>query len=145
MIKISLTLLSFALFLGCKTSEVTEKQKILNLELNRNKLIAANDTVTLDKIYADDFTGISSNGTTINKTKLMGFFKTANNAPPSDYIFSSIDHVVQLLSHRTALLTGKIVVKNKQDKILQQTIFVDVIIKKNGRWQIVYGQETVIQ
>ena len=66
MIKISLTLLSFALFLGCKTSEVTEKQKILNLELNRNKLIAANDTVTLDKIYADDFTGISSNGTTIN-------------------------------------------------------------------------------
>ena len=110
------------------------------MELNRSKAIAAHDTILLDKMYSDDFKGVTAIGFPVTKSILMEVFKRDN----PDVIFTNSDHQVRILDKKTALLTGKLVGKTKDNKVVHESLYIHVLTKRNGRWQIVAGQGTSI-
>ena len=125
---------------GCKTPEELLSKRLIEMELNRSKAIAAHDTITLDQMYTDDFTGVTAIGFPVTKPILMEVFKRDN----PDVIFTNTDHHVRVLDKRTALLTGKLTGKTKDNKVVHESLYIHVLVKRNGRWQIIAGQGTSI-
>lgn len=123
---------------GCKVSKETTTKQLIDMELDRSRAIAAHDTLTLDKMYSDVFKGVTAIGFPVTKDILMEVFKRDN----PDVIFTNTGHQVNILDKKTALLTGKLIGKTKDNKIVHESLYIHVLIKRNGRWQIIAGQGT---
>lgn len=128
------------ILMSCNTSKETTTKQLIDMELNRSKAIAAHDTIVLDKMYSDDFKGVTAIGFPVTKSILMEVFKRDN----PEVIFTNTDHQVKILDNKTALLTGKLVGKTKDNKVVHESLYIHVLVKRNGRWQIVAGQGSSI-
>src|ERR1700730_5434318 len=94
----------FLLILGsCSRSTTSIQQDLIRMEQDRSKAIAAHDTLSLDKMYTDDFTGTTATGYQVNKAALLQLFKRDNPG----FVFSNDDHIVSVLNRHTAVLTGR--------------------------------------
>ena len=116
------------------------EQDLIAMELNRSKAIASHDSITLDKMYATEFKGVTATGFEVDKPTLMQVFKRDN----PNTIFINDNHKARLIDKKTAILTGKLTAKDKSGKILAQSLFVHVLIWRDGRWQILHGQGTIL-
>src|SRR5262245_31945846 len=89
------------------------------------------DTATLDRILADEFSFVAGPG----KAEYLASFKTRNLMIESAV---STDIDVRVYGD-TVILTGMdtITGKNKEQVLLTKWLYMDVWIKKNGRWQCV--------
>lgn len=123
---------------GCKVSNEAISKQLIQMELNRSKAIAAHDTITLNKMYADDFEGVTATGFPVTKAILLEVFKRDN----PDVIFTNSDHEVKVINKKTAVLTGKLVGKTRDNTTVHESVYLHVLTKKNGRWQIIRGQGT---
>jgi len=128
------------ILMSCNASKETTTKQLIDMELNRSKAIAAHDTILLDKIYSEDFKGVTAIGFPVTKSILMEVFKRDN----PEVIFTNTDHQVRILDKKTALLTGKLVGKTKDNKVVHESLYIHVLTKRNGTWQIVAGQGTSI-
>ncbi len=134
----SYLLLWLVIFLaGCKSAHPLIKQQLIDMEINRSNAIAAHDTITLDHMYSEDFRGVTAIGFTVDKKTLMRVFKLDN---PS-LIFSNTDQTVRILNNKTALLTGKLTARTKDNKIVQQSLYLHVLQKKMGGGRLCKGKE----
>jgi hypothetical protein len=134
---ISCVIATFCLH-ACKTPEQAVRAQLIEMELNRSKAIAAHDTATLDQFYANDFRGVTAIGYRVTKSDLMQVFKRDN----PNVIFTNSDHEVRILNKTTALLTGKLTGKTNDGKVIHESVYIHVLVKRNGKWQIVAGQGT---
>jgi ketosteroid isomerase-like protein len=126
--------------LACKTSGETIKRDLIDMELQRSKAIAAHDTSRLVKMYTDDFRGVTAIGYPVTKEILMEVFKRDN----PDVVFTNTDHWVSVLNRKTAILTGKLTGKTKDGKVVHESLYIHVLVKEEGRWQIRAGQGTSV-
>ena len=126
-------------FISCSTPRHSEKV-LVEMELSRSKAIAQHDSAVLKNIYADDFTGLAAGGLVVNKNILMEVFRRHTN----DLIFTNDDHHVRFVDKKTAVLTGRLTSKDFNHKVLGVSRYSHVLSYRDGRWQIVYGQGTVI-
>jgi hypothetical protein len=136
-----LMLVTIAGIVGCGSTQEATTRQLIAMELDRSKAISSHDTVALDRMYTDDFKGVTAIGFPVTKSILMEVFKRDN----PDVIFTNSDHQVRVLNKRTAILTGKLVGKTKENKIIHESVYIHVLIKKEGRWQIAAGQGTMKQ
>jgi hypothetical protein len=120
-------------------SSVAVEQELIALEKTRSEAIAKHDTVFLDKIYSDDFRGVTAIGYVADKSSLMRVFKLDN----PDVKFA-IDELAARIYENTAVVTGRLIGKTTDGKITHQSRYLHVYVKSNGRWQIVAGQGTMI-
>ena len=94
------------------------------------------DTATLDRILADEFSFVAGPG----KAAYLASFKTRNLM-----IESAVSADIQVNVYGdTVILTGvdTITGKNKDQVLLTKWLYMDVWIKKNGRWQCVKTYST---
>ena len=118
------------------------EQTLMNLEREWVEGLVRRDLAALDRIMANDIVGVGPRGEVWNKAQLIADIKSG------DYTIESAN--VSDMSVRvygtTAIVTGRYSDKSKykgKDASVSAR-FVDVYVKRAGRWQAVSSQETAI-
>ena len=113
------------------TSNAKTEQELRNLVRMWDDAYVKGDTATLDRLLADEFAFVGGP----NKTEYLASFKSRNVAIDSAV---STDLQVQVYGN-AAVLSGLDTVagKNKGQPFVTKWLYMDVWIKRNGRWQCV--------
>ena len=101
-----------------------------------------------DRIVADDFSMIGSNGKTITKAEKRANVVADYTEPSPDAIFKidEASHQVRVFKN-AAVSNGYIVEKYiyKGNKVDSRVYFTCTYLKRNGKWQVVAAQYTRIK
>ena len=109
------------------------------IEETRRQAIKQGDEKTLDRIYADDFSGIAGSGQIINKEQLMAVFK--RNDPR---VVFTTDEITVRIFGKTALFIGLLMGRTSDGEVVSASRFTHVFVRRNGRWECVAGQSTAL-
>lgn len=121
--------------------------EILQLEEKWLKALASGDAVTLQTILADEWQDNTSTGRAVTRKE---FFDWLAANPPRRIlgVTSQFDAQKVRLYGDVAIATGALV-REMNDipsgkKHVQHTLFTDVFVWRDGRWQAVASQETLV-
>ena len=115
------------------------EQELRNLVRSWDEAYVKGDTATLDRLLADEFTFVGGP----KKSAYLASFKTSQLVIQSAV---SSDIEVQVYGD-SAVLTGvdTIIAKNKDQTLFTKWLYLDVWIKKDGRWQCVKTYSSPVQ
>ncbi len=108
-------------------------QELRDLVRTWDEAEAKRDTATLDRLLADEFAFVG--GPT--KSQYLAYIKSA---PSDSFIESALSEGVEVqVYENTAIVTGLDVVrgKNKGERYVSRWMYMDVWIRRAGRWQCV--------
>ena len=132
---------------GGKKSAQTNKveQELRELSRQWDEASMGRDTATLARILSDDFVYTNASGAVLSKSEyLMSFIKAPDMTQQS---FTSEDLNIRVYGD-VAVVTGRSSWKGrsrgKGQFVAAQYRFTDVWVKRNGSWQAVATQGTVI-
>lgn len=117
-----------------------EAEELLNIERKRSEAIAKHNTKFLDQLYAEDFRGVTATGYQVDKAKLMKVFKLDDPR-----VKFTLDDLSPRVFKDTGIVTGQLTGKTVDGEIISQPRFIHVYMKRDGRWQMVAGQGTLIR
>jgi len=120
-------------------SQLTDEQSIQKTVEQMAAALKSNDAAALDKLYANDYTSVSTRGFLITKTSRLESIRSGRLK------FKSYDYgdVKVRLYGNTAVvnLTIRMCIKGEEDN----TVLATLVLTKNGeQWQIVNAQATNI-
>ena len=117
-------------------------QTIRQLDSERIQAQIGADTVTLNRIYADDFIGVGPSGTVRTKPQVIADFTSGGLK------FQSIttDEVQVRVYGNTAVETGRstMIGQDKNKVVPRDNRFTRVWIKLHGRWQLVANHYSLL-
>lgn len=118
------------------------KEEVLKVDEERNQALQKGDTATLDRIYSDDLVYANATGALLTKAQHLADIKARK------LIFRSFKHedVEATLHGDTGVVTGisKSVVEYQGSVSSSNRRFLNVFVKKDGRWLCVAHFETNI-
>jgi uncharacterized protein (TIGR02246 family) len=116
-----------------------EERQILKLFEDGDRALMAADVAELSRIFADDYVQYDESGDSFTKQDVINNLKTGTIRYLS---MMSTGRRVRLLSDELAIVHG-----SEEDDVEQgerrfpvRYIYMDVVVKRNGRWQIVGSQ-----
>ena len=117
------------------TQTRTVDQVIRDVDHERIQAQIGADTAALDRIYADDFTGIGPSGTVRTKAQVIADFTSGD----LKYQSITIDDVQVRVYQDTAVETGRstMIGQDKGKVVPRDNRFTRVWIKQQGRWRLV--------
>ena len=109
-------------------------------QLNQDNIQAFlhSDVARYRDLLADDFTAVLADGRLIDKTQFLQLQRPGLPAPVTDF---KVDEVVIRQYGDTALVNGRISYR-RPDGIAAQRRYLDVYVRRGGRWQAVARQLT---
>jgi ketosteroid isomerase-like protein len=117
----------------------SDEQEILKLFEDGDRALIAADEAELSRIYAEDYIQYDESGDASNKQDLIQKLKSGKIRFLS---MNSTGRRVRVLSDELAIVHG-----SEEDDVEQggqrfpvSYIYMDVVVKRNGRWQIVGSQ-----
>ena len=121
----------------------TAEQELLNLERQWKEAVVKKDVATLQRLYADDYISVDSEGAIWNKTDdieidTAGMFRLES--------FRLEEMKVRLYGD-TAIVTGRSAFNGTIEggiKSSSQFRFADVFVKQDGQWRCVSNQFTAL-
>ena len=139
----ALLVIAIALLLGLFVafgahSEGLPEEELKALEQSRSEAIHAGDMETLDRLYADDFRGVTTTGQVVDKATLMPVFKGLDRR----LSFTNGDLQVRVIGPM-ALVSG-LVTGKAGDEVVTEFRYLHVYEKREGRWQLTAGQSTPV-
>lgn len=141
--QIAFLLLSILLTLnlyGQDAPNLDANDELIAIEKKRSQAIAAHDTAFLARLYADDFRGVTATGYEVNKERLMSVFQ--RDDPSIKFELSQLQsRIFDDMAIVTGRLTGKTVAAGD---VVHDSLYIHVFQKRDGIWQIVAGQGTMI-
>ena len=142
---IKLGCLSFLLVISSgsifpKGKSSNDKEQIIKIEITW--LASLHDKTTLDSILANDFIHPVPQGIFLTKDQHINW---AVNHPDLSGNIQKFDTLFVRIYNNTGIANGIVATYNKHGKLIRRSIFTDVFIRKNGRWQAVNGQENLIK
>jgi ketosteroid isomerase-like protein len=137
---LAFSILSCAAFVSAHAGDT---EKILALEEERNQAILHNDVAVLDRLTADDYTFITLRGELRTKAEVLRNFKTG----AAKYDSRAISDLKVRVYGNSAVVTGRAVQKGMENgtDYSGDYWFTRVYVNKDGRWQTVALQTTLIQ
>ena len=120
-------------------SAESDRQALLALE---NEWLAARDAATLARILAADFVHPVSAGVFLTKAEHIDW--TTKHLPPADRK-SRFDRMDVRLYGDVGIVNGTVSASDGQDKELERSVFTDVFVYRDGRWQAVNAQENRVE
>jgi hypothetical protein len=137
----ALTLLSLAVpgFARAARDADGNKKTLLALE---DEWLHARDAKTLDRILADDFVHPVAPGLFLSKAEHIDWF--TKHLPPASRK-TRLDHLQVRVYGETAIVNGLVIATDESGKELHRSIFTDVFVYPDGRWQAVNAQENKVQ
>jgi ketosteroid isomerase-like protein len=119
------------------------KDEVMKMEEERNQALQKGDIATLDRIYSDDLVYTNATGALLTKAQHLAELKSRG------LNFRAFKHEdVQLTMHGdTGFVTGisKSVVEYRGSVSTGSRRFLNVFVKKDGRWQLVAHVEANIE
>jgi uncharacterized protein (TIGR02246 family) len=117
----------------------SDEQQILKLFEDGDRALMAADLSELSRIFADDYIQYDESGESLTKQEVIGNLKTGTIRYLS---MISTGRRIRLLSDELAIVHG-----SEEDDVEQggrrfpvRYIYMDVVVKREGRWQIVGSQ-----
>jgi ketosteroid isomerase-like protein len=132
--------------LGICTVAMAQKKdvakELIAAEEDFSDALVREDWKAVEEVYADDLVFTSTDGSVTHKTEEVASVRSGDLKLES---IKMADLNVQDLGH-VAVVTGKIVEKGryKTADVSGTYCFTDVWVKRNGRWQLVTGHETLV-
>jgi hypothetical protein len=116
-----------------------DELQILRLFEDGDRALMAADVAELSRIFADDYVQYDESGDSLTKHDVINNLKTGTTR----YLaMTSTGRRIRLLSDELAIVHG-----SEEDDVEQggrrfpvRYIYMDVVVKRNGRWQIVGSQ-----
>ena len=115
-----------------------DSDRVVSLE---HTWLASGDSATLERILAPDFLHPVFTGDIIDKAEHIAFV-VAHPRPAS--VHTRFERLDVRLYGSTAIATGIVDAAQGGNAGVRRTVFTDVFVKRDGRWQAVSAQETVI-
>jgi uncharacterized protein (TIGR02246 family) len=116
-----------------------DEELILKLFEDGDRALIAADVAELARIFADDYLQYDENGDSVTKADVIDKLKTGTVRYLS---MASTGRRIRVLSDQLAIVHG-----SEEDDIEQggqrfpaRYIYMDVVVKRDGRWQIVGSQ-----
>lgn len=115
------------------------EREVLELERVRNEAIRTGDRQTLARIYADDFVGVTTTGSVVDKDAVQHILAGVDKR----LSFTFEDLRVRLFCD-TALVTGKMSGRGSIEgrEVVSAFSYTHVYVQQKGRWVLVAGQST---
>lgn len=117
----------------------SDEQEIVNLFEDGDRALIAADVIELSRIFADDYIQYDELGELHTKQDVINNLKTGAIRYLS---MTSTGRRIRLLSEEVAIVHG-----SEEDDVEQsgqrfpvRYIYMDVVVKRNGKWQIVASQ-----
>lgn len=114
---------------------VADKKDLLALE---DQWLHARDATTLDRILAADFVHPVAAGYFLTKDQHIGWY--VKHLPPENRK-THFDHLQVRIYGDTAIVNGMVIASDEAGKELDRSVFTDVFVHRDGRWQAVNAQE----
>ncbi len=116
-------------------------KELTELELKWKEAGASGDTATLQQVYADEFINEDENGKTYKKAEWISLFKRGD---PTLKSWTITDTKLVSFGGETATMTLNIyrTYKNGRDK---RSLDTDKFVERDGRWQVVASQSTLLK
>jgi ketosteroid isomerase-like protein len=119
--------------------QLSDEQQIMKLFEDGDRALMAADVAELSRIFADDHVQYDETGDSFTKQDVINNLKTGTIRYLS---MTSTGRRIRLLSAELAIVHG-----SEEDDVEQggrrfpvRYIYMDVVVKRNGRWQIVGSQ-----
>jgi uncharacterized protein (TIGR02246 family) len=119
------------------------EREVLELERARNEAIRTGDRQALARIYADDFVGVTTTGSVVDKDAVLHVLAGVDQR----LSFTFEDLRVRLFCD-TALVTGKMTGRMTGSGVIEgpESVsafwYTHVYVQQKGRWVLVAGQST---
>ena len=129
--------------MGEKVAASSSVEQAIQQRLNElNTALGSNDTVALDRIYADDYTLVNMSGAVTTKAQRLAAIKSGE----LKYESISVDEVNIRSYGDTAVVTDRATVKlqDKGQDLSGQYRVTLTFVKMKGAWQLVAAQNTRI-
>jgi hypothetical protein len=95
----------------------------------------------MERVLADDYVGVSSKGDVRDKAKQV---EVANAGPSGELVASKLDYVHYRHFGDTVIAQGQESLKRKDRKPDVRLIWNDIWMFRDGKWQIVASQDSVL-
>jgi len=137
---LSLMLVTNALFAQTKPSKGSAEEILIQMELDWSQADVKKDAAALNRILADDWTGIDFQGTVMSKKDVMKDLHSNATATES----TELQEMKVRIFGNTGLVSGTEIEKSqyKGKDSSGAYIWTDVFVLRNGRWQAVSSQST---
>jgi ketosteroid isomerase-like protein len=124
-------------------NEAAGKQQILDLEQERNRAIVKGDAAALEQMTSDDYTFITLRGELRTKAEIVQGFRSGS----FHYDNRRISDLNVRMYGDTAVVTGRSVQTGRENgkDYSGDYRFTRVYVKRDGAWQTVALQTTLIQ
>ena len=117
----------------------TDEQQILTLFEDGDRALIAADAVALTRILADDYIQHDENGRSFTRQEVIEDLTSGKIRYLS---MTSTGRKIRLLGENVALVNGREEdeVERAGRRVPVRYIYADIVMKRNGRWQIVASQ-----
>lgn len=120
-------------------SPESDRSALLSLE---DEWLHARDAATLERILADDFVHPVPQGVFLSKAEHIDWY---GKHLPSPTRKTRLDHVQVRLYGDSAVVNGEVIATDESGKQLDGSVFTDVFVYRDGRWQAVNAQENRVE
>lgn len=123
-------------------SPFTDEQTLSQIEREWEDANKSKDKAWFERTYADEYTAINAVGKMFNKTEDIADTLSNTNTVTS----AELSDVKVRVYGDTAVVTGRLhrVGKDKNGNFDRNYMFTDTFIKRDGRWQVIATQATLV-
>jgi Domain of unknown function (DUF4440) len=142
--KLAIVIIPFLLFgfAAAQSSRKAEKDRQTIIALEQEWLHAEHDATTLDRILASDFVHVVPVDHFLTKQEHIDW--AVKHPEPKDR-HTKFDKLNVRLYRDVGIANGSVVATDASGKELGRTMFTDVFVYRDGRWQAVNAQENAVR
>ena len=111
------------------------------IALENDWLANLHNPAVLEKILASDFVHLLPSGDFVTKAQHIQF-SVAHLSPPNRK--KRFDQMQVRVYGDVGIVNGIVLTTDEQGREAERTIFTDVFVRRNGRWEAVNAQENVV-
>ena len=136
------TVVLFALPAAGDEKRTSNGDRDVLIALENEWLANEHDPAELERILAADFLHPVVTGDVLTKPQHIKFSSTHLPSPDLTKHFEALQIRVY---GDVGVVNGLVVTSNKEGKIVGKTVFTDVFVYQDGRWQAINAQENAVQ
>ena len=120
----------------------TEQEVLKASQLLDDASLIKKDRATLERLYADDYIYLHSNGTVTNKSQEIAEYMS----PDLNWTAHKVDGLQVRIYRDVAIVTGvQTLTGSAKGYVSGARNFTELWVRRNGRWQTVGGQSTIVR
>jgi ketosteroid isomerase-like protein len=122
------------------TKNADAERYIVESERQWAEAVASGDTATVERILADDYLGVDTDGSLYDKSKAISFTREG----PKEFVSNHLNSVKVRFFGDTAVAQGsESWVRRTGTPLRGRFAWTDTWIRRNGKWQIVAAEDLI--